>query len=673
MNSNSIEEQAQNTYKNNMLYFQSNYQGLYRQLTAFENALQNNYYTPKYELEYKDEGYFDVIELETGKWLYNMDSNKHAQMVKEYIDFSKKDNLFETFRNLDFTEESLKIYAKMDPLESSLTTIAPIVHYTNQYANKETHMKKLYKFIFMGVGLGLHLTQVHKKIDSYVYFIIEDDLELFYLSLFVTNYKELTNNGAMLIFSIFDDNNLFRHKTQLFLYNMPVYNHYLKYFHMLSHSTEKLKTIQSIIISQDYLKFPHSSVMQIYLRPLDYIKENYKYINIEKLSKSTPFQNNPVLLLAAGPSLQKNIKWVKENQNNFIIVAVTAAMGLLEKNEIKPDILVHVDGFEASMKHLENVQNMEFFQDSIALFASFTYPDFAKAFLKENVYIFQAAATVKKSYGQLTASNVGIMSYALAIKFKATELYTLGLDMALDSKTGQTHLSEHVHSKKLDIEHTLDLEEDIDYHDTVLKTKGNFLEKVPTTPHFISALAELQTILESLQSNQQKTYNLSDGAAIHKATPTKIDTISIVNKNLDKPNYQLKKTFEESSSTQLSNEEIHLIQKRVDHAQNILTLLKSFQQKHFSTMDKFHYELLGLFMDILAEDGRDEVGDTDKVITLYIYMISGYIFDFINTEEIDNPKKHIKKLIKLLTEQLIRLIEYYKKYLTNFLEEIEKN
>ncbi len=671
MNNSSIQTQAKNTYKNNMLYFQAKYQALYNQLTAFENALQNQYYTPRYELEYKEEGYFDVVETESGKWLYNMDSNKHAEMVKEHIDFSKKENLFETFRDLSFSEEMLQKYEKMNPLESAIVTIAPIVNYTNQFANKDTTMKKLYKFIFMGTGLGLHLTKVDEKLNAHTYFIIEDDLELFYLSLFVTDYKALSNNGATLIFSIFDNPDIFHYKIQFFLREMPVYNHYLKYFHLLSHSTEKLKTIHSVIISQDYLKFPHSAVMQIYLRPLDYIKNRYKYVNIEALSQVALFQKNPVLLLAAGPSLQNNIEWVEKHQNNFTIMAVSATMGLLEKHNIKPDILIHVDGFQASMKHLENVKNIDFFDDCIVFFASFTYLEFAKAFKKNNVYIFQAAATIKKEYGQLTASNVGIMSYALAIKFQAQELYALGLDMALDADTGQTHLSEHIHSKKLDINHMLDLEEDINYHETVLATEGNFQDEVPTTPHFIASLAELRGILSKLQSDEQKTYNLSNGAAIYKASPKKMEDIKLQYR-VKKPDISLQEAFEKFSSVGLLSDEIKIMQQRVEHAANILNLLDSFKKKNFSSLDRFHYELLGLFMDILSQDGRDEVGDTDKVISLYIEMVSGYIFDFINTKEIDNPKKHIKKLSKLLTAQLTKLIAYYKEYLEDFLKEIEK-
>jgi len=675
MDNQHIEQEAQNLFQKNILYFQREVPDIYEKLMAFENATANGHYTAKYNLEYKEEGYFDVQEVESGKWLYGVNSNEHAQIIADNIDFSKQENLFETFRDLSFTEESLKHYEAMDIVDSSLSTIAPIVHYTNQYASKEsTTMKKIYKFIFMGVGLGLHLITIHQKINATTYLIVEDDLELFYLSLFVTDYQLLKNNGASLIFSIFDDEETFRYKAYSYLRDMPIYNHYLKYFLLLSHSTEKLKIMHSAIISQDYLKFPHSAVMQVYLRPLEYLQEQYKFISINALKEASLFHSNPILVLGAGPSLQKDIAWVKNNQKHFIIIAVSATLGLLEKNNIKPDIIIHVDGFEASMKHLDKISSMEFFDESIALFASFTYPDFAKAFKKENVYIFQAAASIKKDYGHITASNVGIMSYVLSIYFGAKQIYTLGLDMALDAKTGQTHLEGHIHSKALDIKHELDLEENIDYHETVLATKGNFLDEVPTTPHFIASLMEIKGIVRNLQKEEQHSFNLSDGAYISNTTPMKSEEVETDKlPQLDKKQLfkDLKTTFESASEVGLTQGEYKEIEQRVVHANNILKHINKFKTLKFSTIDQYHYNLLGLFIDILTENDVEEAKDTNNIITLYIQMISGYLFDFINTKEIDNPKRHIKKLNKLLVFQLTRVVTYYKEFLKNFLKSVE--
>jgi len=243
---NSIEEQAQATFLKNMAFFQANHPDVFKKLTAFETAISKEYYTPKYELEYRDEGYFDVQEIATGRWLYEVvDSKTYAKMAADDISYKKTENLFETFKHLELSEETIKkFYQEEDITSSTLSTTISIIDYWNKnFSSPSFSMKKLYKFIFIGTGLGTHLISIHEKIQSNVYFIIEDDLELFYLSLFVTDYSLLTNNNAILIFSIFNDDKEFFYKTKQFLHEMFMYNHYLKFFLFFNHGTQKLQLI----------------------------------------------------------------------------------------------------------------------------------------------------------------------------------------------------------------------------------------------------------------------------------------------------------------------------------------------------------------------------------------------------------------------------------------------
>ncbi|WP_201352342.1 motility associated factor glycosyltransferase family protein [Hydrogenimonas urashimensis] len=667
----SVEQEAMTRFMKNLSFFQARHPDLYQKLAAFDNAVEHGHYVTRYELEYKEEGYFDVFEKESGNWLYGMDSNKHADVIADSIDYSKEGNLFETFREIPLDEEKVKFYESLPLTDTALSTIAPVVYYANQIAGKDTTMKKIYKFIFFGTGLGLHLRKIHEKIDATVYLIVEDDLELFRLSLFVTDYEALTSHNAVLFFSIFDDDETFRYKSYAFLREMFPYNHYIKYFLLLSHDTEKVKIFHSAVISQDYLKFPHSAVMEVYLRPYRYLAEDYRFIDIGRVSECALFENKPVLILGAGPSLERNIDWVRTNQERFVIVSVTAVMALLERHNVKPDILVHVDGFEASMKHLEKVQSMNFFSDTILLFASFAYPPFTKAFKKENIYIFQAAAKVKEEFSQLTASNVGIMTYALGLMFGTHEMYTLGLDLALDSESGATHTTDHVHAKKLDIDHAMELEESVKYHESVVWTKGNFEEEVPSVPAFVSALMELRGIAAQLQKSGQKIYNLSCGAYIQGSEPMPIENVHVDSLGkMDKSELknEIVKCFDANSSIRLTENEIEMIKKRIEHGKNILALLEAFKLKKFSSIDIYHYELLGLMIDILAEESKEEAVDTNGVISVYIQMVGSYVFDFINTREVDNPKKHVKKLNRLFMTQFIRLVEYYVDFLENFLK-----
>ena len=65
-------------------------------------------------------------------------------------------------------------------------------------------MKNLLKFIFCGVGLGFHIAEIQNKVKSSLIFIMEDNLEIFRLSLFTTNYQSISEQ-ARLFFSIMDD------------------------------------------------------------------------------------------------------------------------------------------------------------------------------------------------------------------------------------------------------------------------------------------------------------------------------------------------------------------------------------------------------------------------------------------------------------------------------------
>ena len=55
-------------------------------------------------------------------------------------------------------------------------------------------------------------------------------------------------------------------------------------------------------------------------RSTKYVKDGYKILLFNKLKNDFNFfKNIPILYLAAGPSLDENIDWIKKNQNKFCI------------------------------------------------------------------------------------------------------------------------------------------------------------------------------------------------------------------------------------------------------------------------------------------------------------------------------------------------------------------
>lgn len=75
---------------------------------------------------------------------------------------------------------------------------------------------------------------------------------------------------------------------------------------------------------------------------------------------STNFDSKmPVLIVASGPSLKNILDFIKINQNNFFIIALSSAINVLLKNQIIPDFCFSTDGGFWAGEHLKPLQNYE--------------------------------------------------------------------------------------------------------------------------------------------------------------------------------------------------------------------------------------------------------------------------------------------------------------------------
>jgi len=668
-----IEEYVLKTYQYNLQFLEKEQPKLYKKILSLDLAIEKQYYQEKYILEYKDDAYFDVKEIATNKYLYNGNSYRYGKVAADSIDFQKVNNLFETFYPLSFSDLDQDELNHKDLLSYSYSTVASLVNYSNKYANKnKTTMKKLYKYIFIGTGLGTHLPYIHEKLNSNVYLIIEEDLELFRLSLFVTDYTQLAKNGSRLFFSIFDEEHELKTTIQSFLFEQFIYNHYIKFFHMLHHSQNVLKTIQNTIATQNYLTFNYAAAMTGFLRPLDYIKDGYKILNLNADYSNTPLTQKPVLLIGAGPSFDNNIQWIKKNHKKFIIVIVSALMSKFEEMNIKPDIITHIHGYADAMPHIQKVKNMHFFNNTICLFGGMSYPKFTHMFPKENVYIIEGSSRYKENFGGITASNIGAISYGILLNLKVHSIYLIGLDFALNQDTGETHTQIHSHSYSLDLNKNQQLEDAVDAKKDIIEIDGNFQKKVLSTPLFDAMRKNCNAISYSYKTDTITVYNLSNGAKINDTIPLQPSQITHLKPFEKEELYrELKKVFDQNSENFLSEHEYYNIKQRLYRYDEILQILYKHLQKPYKDLNDYHYHLLGTFAAILAEDIHDKYqADINSVISLYLEFISGYIFDLINTVEIKDEKQLIEQLDQIIIPQIIRVVKYFKEEMQKKVESI---
>jgi len=610
---NNLNEIAVTTFHENIQYLAKNHRDVYDKLLAFDTAIENNQYQNRYELIIRDD-YFDVLELSSGDYLYNSSSKDYASLASKSINFKRDSNLFESFKKIPLAIES-----------EHFVDIAPILRYIKKNLNPASEMHSIKKFIFFGAGLGTHITEIDKKIGANIYLIIEDDIELFKLSLFVTKYYELSLKSE-LIFSVFNSNEEFVLKANQFLNNKFYYNHYLKYFHMLNHNEEKLKEFHLRVISQSHNIFFYKDILTQYLVPIGYIQKNFHFLNMLVSYADTSLEKKPVLMIAAGPSLQANIEWIKENQEKFIIVALSSTLNILEKESIKPDIVTHMDAFESSTAHFDRLKSLDFLDDTLFLFSARIQNSVVKKLNKEHIFFYENGTSYKQNIGNLSAPCVGSTTYLILLALGVQELYLLGLDLALDSKSGSTHSSGHHFSENLDLESAQTHEDVMEFGKTVLKTAGNFQKEVFTKPEYLLSIDSIKASSMGFKKDTQIVYNLNDGAFFNNTIPKKIESIAIDSfEKVDKTDLskELQSAFVSRSSSSMSDEELALLKGKLAYALGLKEIVIAQRSYYFGT----HGEFLGSLLMLLSRLTTDaSVNGYDLSFILQEYFINLYIY-----------------------------------------------
>ena len=144
--------------------------------------------------------------------------------------------------------------------------------------------------------------------------------------------------------------------------------------------------------------------------------------------------NYPAVLVAAGPSLDKNVLQLKEYQNRMFIVCVDAALNTLYKHHIVPDIVVSVD---PRIEEIKALKDEEFRKLPVVTVMTSSYKVFLKhegrlfyewdddAFTKDLLQLQDSQMTYLESGGSV-ANN----AFSLLRKLGFRTIVLIGQDLA---------------------------------------------------------------------------------------------------------------------------------------------------------------------------------------------------------------------------------------------------
>lgn len=490
------------------------------------------------------------------------------------------------------------------------------------------------KFIFLGTLLGVHLNDIDKELNSKVYLIIEENIEIFRLSMFLTDYESLEKDSKLFFCISENEENL---KT--------IISNFLEYKYELNNtigfeiaSEKEIHNIDKLtkyFIDFDPYNYPFSEYL-ISLQRSFFYKKNSLY-GILNLSQTKNIFSKPILFLGAGHSLAKNIEWIYMNQDKFLIVCAAACLKRLELLDIIPDIILSIDGQHSQILKQFAV-NDKYYKNSLTILSTKTDPEIFEILNKENTFFIQDNLEVFDNTGIFTGVTVGDVGLDLILRLGAIEVYMLGFDACI-SNTGKTHDGIYKTSKiKLE---TTDVIKNNGFNTSknLIEVKGNFEDKVFTFILYQQMIESINNITKNYKT-KPKIFNLSDGAYFENTVPLKID----INRDMNKENLnkdcilnQLKNEFINLSRNEFTANDI----KNIKQEQKIINKLENIKYKN---IDKEFFKLLSSHKNSLTLQIVEKFFNLIKPYNNYINTIKSSELEFSQFKNLVQDLKNSYKI-----------------------------
>jgi hypothetical protein len=601
-----IQKTLQEIFFSNLEYFKINHNHLYKKIIDFDKLNIQNY-----SIEFLD-NHFELMHIKNHQKFYNQNP---------FIDAKTRVNNFDISNA--FALIKLELYEKRNHYENEINAYEFINDYIKEFKNQSKIDIK--KFVFIGTLLGVHINDFHNFLKSDVYLIIEENIEIFKLSMFMTDYKTLAKDSK-LFFAINESANNFNIIVEEFLSYRKEFNNLIHF--ELAHETNShlINTLSLLFTQSSEMRYPFSEYILSLKRGYKYFYESQnKIINLSQ--NHDFFKNKKVIFLGAGVSLAKNIEWLYINRNSFIIVASSAVLKHLQILDIYPDIIILIDGQKDCMINQFDIKK-SFYENSIILASIKIDEELVKSLVNENCFFMQNTLELFNSYGYLTGVTVGDIGIDILNKLGVKELYLLGIDASIDSKTGKTHIGTHQFSRKVNLDNIS--YRNANFENSLVYVKGNLQKEVPTFLEYCDMIENVNIQIEHLKI---KIFNLSDGAYFKNTIPLKPkDFDNSQREELDKKRFKedFFRNLKSIAKTSLNEKDKKDIQKE----KKILIKLQNIKNPNF-------------YKDFLNIKRNFEHSIIINILDKYFNLINPY-FNFLNSSDKANEimEKQLSEILK---------------------------
>ncbi|WP_028302109.1 6-hydroxymethylpterin diphosphokinase MptE-like protein [Oceanospirillum beijerinckii] len=519
----------------------------------FKDYSENNYF-----LIFDDEGRVNLLDASSGGLVY--DKNPYEQIINN-LETYRKSPIFNSAicingekpkeGNPNFVHNTL-VYnigqAQAKVLSRSLIDRINRDNDTNPYQissaiRASDDVKDLPvevgSMVCLSIGLGFDVEKLYLEHDIANLYIIEPDKDVFYASMQLVDWKKVIDKmeakGFTISIMLSDDFDellgLFSHSVSLVgrhtLGGCYIYSAFFKECYSDLFEGLKNRISRDLTAGFGFYDDSRMSVAHTYHNFKNKIPSIKKDFSV---NKDFGQKDVPVFVVGNGPSLDKDLEYIKNNQEAAVVISCGTSLGALYHKNIKPDIYVELERPYDTVSLLENISDDigDFLSDTIFVGMSQVHPDLFQFFGRGGQMpkdTESGSLLVRKLFadeGVSLVTGVGPScvhsGFTVAVLLGFRQVYFFGVDMGYRS-------SEHHHSK-YSIYNQMNDERKEAY---TPKLKGasefepNFGDEVVYSsgfyPMYKVKLDQIVSAFVKAFPKNMKVYNCSDGAKILGAEP----------------------------------------------------------------------------------------------------------------------------------------------------------
>jgi len=457
---------------------------------------------------------FNILDTETNSYFYPFENNKHLmQEVSElYANNPMKNNLWDKYfltKDLYYYDDSfLKITS---PIVNKIIDIAKNSDdFTDGYYY-DKHF--LYTTSIFGIGSGLHIEYLIENYDFQSLFIYEPEPEFFAISCYFVDWQKAFEKLQDRLY-LFVRGKLDTKILKRFYDSKVVTSNFLRLEFTTYNSPKIEEAKKEFYLANISNKRGWGSFEDEMVGFKNHLKNINK--NIPILSKTSKI-NAPICVIANGASLENDIEWIKNNQENMIIISVGTSIRPLLKAGIHSDFHIEIERMPKLVEILK--PSLEKYRGYF-VGASVIDSEHFKIAKKPLMFVRDASSAtgISNYFLKFCSPMVGNTGFSFAAHL-SDEIYMCGFDVGFH-KNKRIHASGSYYDDKDDIKEGSPV-------------RGNFKDEVLSDDLLNLSRQNLEMTIALLKP--KKVYNLSDGAFINGTIPKHSNEIQL--KPINKKRY----------------------------------------------------------------------------------------------------------------------------------------